>query len=83
MTHSTCSTKQTSKTSKTVSELRVALDDMRNMVICKLKQPLLWDSYYAALRDPKTKSVVRTGPLIQKEVIAEFEKKKTLNQCAY
>ena len=41
--------------------------------IWKMKEVLLWDYYYAALREPKVKSAVPHDPLIQNEIMKKLK----------
>jgi hypothetical protein len=54
---------------KMMSGIEVALNDVRKFASCKLTQPLLWDSYYSALREPKIESDVPQSREVQKLVV--------------
>jgi SAM-dependent methyltransferase len=59
-----------------IPRMKVVLDDLRRFAISKLKQPLLWDAYYAALREPKIESDVPQNREIQNHVATELKKNK-------
>ena len=43
-------------------------------MVCRLKQPLIWKSYCAALREPKVEAAVPQSPKIQNAVTAQLKK---------
>ena len=57
-----------------MSEIKVALNDLRKFASCKVTQPLLWDSYYSALREPKIESDVPQNSEVQNDVAVELKR---------
>jgi SAM-dependent methyltransferase len=56
--------------------MRVFLNDLRKLAIRKLEQPLLWDAYCAALREPKIESDVPQNKEVQNDVAIELKKNR-------
>jgi SAM-dependent methyltransferase len=55
------------------SSTKTILNDAYRFAVCRVKGHLLWNHYYAALREPKVKSTVVYNPKVLDEIVKDLK----------
>jgi hypothetical protein len=58
-----------------LAAMEVILNDARRFAVRRVSQPILWDSYYSALRDPKVEGDIPQNQEVEDYVVRELKAK--------